>query len=73
MAEQWQYQALERKKQDCKRAAFKRLQRNDKMLTARNYHYIRYKHNDGREKSLSLFVSEILHQSRNMILLLFEI
>lgn len=49
MAEQLQYQALERKKQDCKRATFKRLQRNDKMLTARNYHYIRYKHNDGRE------------------------
>lgn len=54
MAEQLQYQALERKKQDCKRAAFKRLQRNDKMLIARNYHYIRYKHNDGREKYFSL-------------------
>ena len=56
MAEQLQYQALEGKKQDCKRAAFKRLQRNDKMLTARNYHYIRYKHNDGREKSLPIFL-----------------
>lgn len=51
MAEQLQYQALERKKQDCKRATFKRLQRNDKI----NYHYIRYKHNDGREKSLPPF------------------
>lgn len=55
MAEQLQYQALERKKQDCKRATFKRLRRNDKMLTARNYHYIRYKHNDGREQSLPIF------------------